>query len=96
LTAKVILEKALLFLPRNARLPFMTRLPRKRGITQAEEDKSPILRSKNECLSKKAVIGFIHTHRENSNEAQIITRCHNAYGQWTGHCASTCNRKASG
>jgi hypothetical protein len=27
-----------------ARLPFMTRLPKKRGITQAEEDKSLILR----------------------------------------------------
>ena len=29
----------------RATLPFMTRLPKKRGITQAEEDKSLILRS---------------------------------------------------
>jgi len=29
----------------RARLPFMNRLPKKRGITQAEEDKSLILRS---------------------------------------------------
>jgi hypothetical protein len=28
----------------NAKLPFMTRLPKKRGITQVEEDKSLILR----------------------------------------------------
>ena len=28
----------------RARLPFMTRLPKKRGITQVEEDKSLILR----------------------------------------------------
>jgi len=28
----------------RARLPFMNRLPKKRGITQAEEDKSLILR----------------------------------------------------
>ena len=28
----------------SARLPFMTRLPKKRGITQAGEDKSLILR----------------------------------------------------
>jgi hypothetical protein len=28
----------------SAKLPFMTRLPKKRGITQAEEDKSLILR----------------------------------------------------
>ena len=30
----------------SAKLPFMTRLPKKRGITQAEEDKSLILRQK--------------------------------------------------
>ena len=29
----------------RAKLPFMTRLPKKRGITQVEEDKSLILRS---------------------------------------------------
>jgi len=28
----------------RAKLPFMTRLPKKRGITQVEEDKSLILR----------------------------------------------------
>ena len=28
----------------SAKLPFMTRLPKKRGITQVEEDKSLILR----------------------------------------------------
>jgi len=28
----------------SAKLPFMTRLPKNRGITQAEEDKSLILR----------------------------------------------------
>ena len=28
----------------SAKLPFMTRLPKKRGITQAEADKSLILR----------------------------------------------------
>jgi hypothetical protein len=28
----------------RAKLPFMTRLPKNRGITQAEEDKSLILR----------------------------------------------------
>ena len=39
----------------NAKLAFMTRLPRKRGITQVEEDKSLILRQKmdlNKCLTK--------------------------------------------
>ena len=30
----------------SAKLPFMTRLPKKRGITQDGEDKSLILRSK--------------------------------------------------
>ena len=34
----------LLFLCRDGSLPFMTRLPKKRGITQVEEDKSLILR----------------------------------------------------
>jgi len=29
----------------SAKLPFMTRLPKKRGITQVEEDKFLILRS---------------------------------------------------
>jgi len=46
MSAKLIPKKALLFLSGNARLPFMTRLPKKRGITQAEEDKSLILRQK--------------------------------------------------
>jgi hypothetical protein len=35
----------LLFFCRDGSLPFMTRLPKKRGITQVEEDKSLILRS---------------------------------------------------
>jgi len=30
----------------SAKLPFMTRLPKKRGITYTEEDKSLILRQK--------------------------------------------------
>ena len=33
----------------RARLPLMTRLPKKRGITQAEEDKSLILRQAADC-----------------------------------------------
>jgi hypothetical protein len=44
MTTRLIPKKALLFLPLNAKLPFMIRLPEKRGITQAEEDKSLILR----------------------------------------------------
>jgi hypothetical protein len=34
----------LFFFPRDGSLPFMTRLPKKRGITQDGEDKSLILR----------------------------------------------------
>ena len=38
--------RGLLTFCRDGRLPFMTRLPKKRGITQVEGDKSLILRQK--------------------------------------------------
>ncbi len=39
--------RGLLTFCRDGRLPFMTRLPKKRGITQVEGDKSLILRQSN-------------------------------------------------
>ena len=45
----------LLFFCRDGSLPFMTRLPKKRGITQVEEDKSLILRQSS--LEQRSLIG---------------------------------------
>jgi len=69
----------------------MTRLPKKRGITQVEEDKSPILRQKNQCFHALAVIGFGNTNREIKNEDQVII-CSNNYALFSG-CSSICHSR---
>ena len=50
----------------------MTRLPKKRGITQVGEDKSPILRRKKQYFHAIAVIGFGNTNREKSMKIKSL------------------------
>jgi hypothetical protein len=47
----------------RAKLPFMTRLPKKRGITQDGEDKSLILRS----------FRVVHCNRDGDNPITDVT-----------------------